>query len=74
MIEKGKVYRPIEGDATGVVEEIENNVVYWLHKTTMFKIPLERFSEYFCKEEGNVDDGREDREGSPGDTLRQDPH
>lgn len=73
MIEKGHTYRPIEGDVLGTVDDIDGNTIHWRHKTTVFLIPVERFTEYFCKEATSDDSAGEDREGTAGDTLRQDP-
>lgn len=70
MIEKGKSYRPIEGDVTGVVDDIMDNKVYWRHKDTVFLIPIERFTEYFCKDESSEDSTGADREGTERDSLR----
>lgn len=73
MIEKGKSYRPIDGDVLGVVDEILDNKVYWRHKDTVFLIPVERFTEYFCQDVASDDDGGEDRSGTEHDSLRGDP-
>lgn len=70
MIDKGKSYRPIEGDVVGVVDDIQDNKVHWRHKDTVFLIPIERFTEYFCKEEDREDDAGADREDSERDQLR----
>lgn len=70
MIEKGKRYRPIEGDVSGEVLEVADNKVHWQHKDTVFIIPVERFSEYFCKEDSGDDTSGADRQDSERDTTR----
>ena len=72
MIDVGKSYRPIEGDVIGVVDEVSSNKVHWRHKDTVFLIPIERFTEYFCKDESVEDSTGTDREGTERDTLRYD--
>ena len=70
MIEKGSFYRPIEGSVTGLVIELSGNNVHWMVKSTTFIIPIERFSEYFCKAGAiNDDDVGADREGSTGNSV-----
>lgn len=66
MIEKGSSYRPIDGDVIGVVDEIVDRAVHWRHKSTVFLIPYERFSEYFeqvaCDQDASGEAGRADQE------------
>lgn len=71
VIEKGKSYRPIEGDVSGEVVDIQDNKVHWRHKDTVFLIPVERFTEYFCEDtSGGQDSSGADRADTGLDTLR----